>query len=48
VNTFVFLFSGRESTKTEGEAFSGKVNTVARVIMAGKIIFVETGWGGGE
>lgn len=43
MSTSVFLFFGRESTKTEGEVFSGKVNTLARVIMAGKIVFIETG-----
>lgn len=42
MNISVFLFFGRESTKTE-EVFSGKVNILARVIMAGKILFIETG-----
>lgn len=42
VRIFIIFF-GRESTETGGEVFSGKVYTLARVVVAGEIPFVETG-----
>lgn len=47
MNTFVFLFFGGKSTKTEGDVFSGKVTILARVIVAEKMILVEIVWGEG-